>query len=374
MSDYYPSDSTYSFLKKVLIFVAIAIFVTLLVMFIGTAINTLLVIFAGVLLGVIFRAGRDFVHDTIGLPNGISLALILVVFGGLIVGSGYLLGPTLAKQADTFYEQIPKTWEMTKQEISRWGWGRELANENPRVKDFFEDETDGTGEDYDMTKSILGYLSFSATIAAALVLIFVTAIYIAAEPKLYSEGFIRLFPKNRRKRVVQIMNEISMTIQWWMVGQIASMLILGTLATLGLWLLGVPYALMLGLLTAFMTFIPNLGPILAAIPIFTIALTVNLSTAIYTAIFYTILQCIEGYFITPMIHRRAIDVPPVLIITIQFLLFYLIGFLGVLLAMPLIGCMMVLVKRLYIEDVLGDPLEEYTDYDLEGETIFEDDD
>lgn len=373
MSDYYPSDSTYSFLKKVLIFVAIAIFVTLLVLFIGTAINTLLVIFAGVLLGVIFRAGRDFVHDTTGFPNGISLAIILVAFIGLIVGTGYLLGPTLVNQVDTFYEQIPETWEMTKEEISRWAWGRELANENPRVKDFFEDETGGTGEDYDMTKSILGYLSFYATIAAALVLIFVTAIYIAAEPKLYSEGFIRLFPTNRRKRVVQIMNEISMTIQWWMVGQIASMLILGTLATLGLWLLGVPYALMLGLLTAFMTFIPNLGPILAAIPIFTIALTVNLSTAIYTAIFYTILQCIEGYFITPMIHRRAIDVPPVLIITIQFLLFYLVGFLGVLLAMPLIGCMMVLVKRLYIEDILGDPLAQHTDYDLEGETILEDD-
>lgn len=373
MSDYDSSNATYSFLKKVLIFVVIAILITLLVLFIGQAINTLLVIFAGVLLGVIFRAVRDFVHDTTGLPNGISLALVLVAFVGLVVGTGYLLGPTLTKQADTFYEQIPETWEMTKKEISRWGWGRELANENPRVKDFFEDETDGTGEDYDMTKAILNYLSFSAAVAAALILIFVTAIYIAAEPKLYSEGFIRLFPQSMRKRVVQIMNEISMTIQWWMAGQIASMVILGTLATLGLWLLGVPYALMLGLLTAFMTFIPNLGPILAAIPIFTIALTVNLNTAIYTAIFYTVLQCIEGYFITPMIHRRAIDVPPVLIITIQFLLFYLVGIMGVLLAMPLIGCTMVLVKRLYIEDVLGDPLQEHTDYNLEGDTIFEED-
>ena len=118
------------------------------------------------------------------------------------------------------------------------------------------------------------------------------------------------------------MNEMSMTIQWWIAGQLCSMLLLGILASLGLWLLGVPYALMLGALTAFMTFIPNLGPILAAVPILLIALTVDVDTAIYTAIFYTILQCIEGYFITPMIHRRAINVPPVLIITIQFLLFY----------------------------------------------------
>ena len=371
MSETQKTDNTYSFLKKVLIFILIALSVILIVMFIGKAINTLLVIFAGILLGVIFRAGRDFITDTTGLANGISLAIVLVLFFGFFAGTGYVLAPRIADQASTFYQEVPKTWEMTKQEISRWSWGRELANENPHVKDFFEDETNGTGEDYDMTKSILNYLSYSAAIAAALVLILVISIYIAAEPKLYSEGFIRLFPKNQRKKVVEIMNEMSMTIQWWIAGQLCSMLLLGVLASLGLWLLGVPYALMLGALTAFMTFIPNLGPILAAVPILLIALTVDVDTAIYTAIFYTILQCIEGYFITPMIHRRAINVPPVLIITIQFLLFYLVGFLGVLLAMPLIGCMMVLVKRLYIQDVLGDSLEGQTDYDLEGDTIFE---
>jgi len=130
----------------------------------------------------------------------------------------------------------------------------------------------------------------------------------------------------------------------------------------------------LGAFTAIMTFIPNLGPIIAAIPTLGIALTVSVDTAIYVLIFYTILQSIEGYFITPMIHRRAINVPPVLIITVQFLIFYLVGFLGVLLAMPLIGCVMVLVKRLYIEDILGDQLADSTDYKMEGENIFEEGD
>jgi predicted PurR-regulated permease PerM len=368
MSD---SSDTYSFFKKVLIFILIALSSILLIMFVGKAINTLLLIFAGVLLGVVFRAARDFVHDFTNIGHGFSLGVVLLLFISSIGLIGYLLVPQLASQADTFYREIPQTWEMTKNAISNWGWGRELANENPKVQDFFTDETGATGEDYDMTARILSYLSFSVSIVAALVLIFVIAIYIAAEPKLYSEGFIRLFPIPRRKRVVQLMDEISLTIQWWMVGQLCSMLILGTLATVGLWLLGVPYAIMLGAFTAFMTFIPNLGPIIAAVPILLIALTAGIDTAIYTGIFYTILQCIEGYFITPMIHRRAIAVPPVLIIVIQFLLYYLIGFLGVLLAMPLIGCMTVLVKRLYIQDILGDPLEDQTSYDLEGDTIFE---
>ena len=374
MSTEDPKSSTYSFLKKVLVFVFIAIATILLAMFIGKAINTLLVIFAGVLLGVIFRVCRDFFNQTLHIGRGPSLALVVLLFLAFTVGGSYLLLPRIANQAQTFYKEVPKTWEMTKQEISRWGWGRELANENPRVKDFFEDETNGTGEDYDMTKSILGYISFSLTIIAALILIFVTAIYIGAEPKMYSEGFVRLFPKAHRKRVVQIMDEISVTIQWWLVGQLTSMLILGTLTTIGLWLLGVPYYFVLGAFTAIMTFIPNLGPIIAAIPTLGIALTVSVDTAIYVLIFYTILQSIEGYFITPMIHRRAINVPPVLIITVQFLIFYLVGFLGVLLAMPLIGCVMVLVKRLYIEDILGDKLADSTDYKMEGENIFEEGD
>lgn len=363
-------DSAYSFLKKVLIFVLIALAVTLLVMFVGRAIDTLLVIFAGVLLGTIFRAARDFIHQKLHFSQGISLALVLVIFLATVTSISYVLGPRIVDQADTFYRQIPETWEMTKEYISQFRWGRELARENPSVTDFFEDETEGTGEDYDMTKSILGYLSTLAAISAALVLVFVIAIYIAAEPTLYTQGFLRMFPKARRKRVVDIMNEIALTMQWWMVGQICSMLILGTLATLGLWLLGVPYALLLGAFTAFMTFIPNLGPIIAAVPVLLISLTVGVETAVYTAIFYVTLQGIEGYFITPMIHRRAISVPPVLIITIQFLLYYLIGFLGVLLAMPLIGCAMVIVKRLYIQDILGDPLEERTPFDLKGDNIF----
>lgn len=370
MSNKKNSDSAYSFLKKVLIFVLIALAVTLLVMFVGRAIDTLLIIFAGVLLGTIFRSARDFIHQTFHLRLSISLVVVVLTFLSVVVGISYLLAPHIADQAEMFYEQLPETWEMTKQEISRFGWGRELARENPNIRDFFEAESDQADDNYDMTKSILGYLSTTVAIIAGLILVFVIAIYIAAEPKLYTEGLVRLFPKNRRKQVVEIMNEIAITIQWWMVGQVCSMIILGTLATLGLWLLGVPYALLLGALTAFMTFIPNLGPIIAAVPILLISLTVSVETAIYVGIFYVILQGIEGYFITPMIHRRAISVPPVLIITIQFLLYYLIGFLGVLLAMPLIGCAMVIVKRLYIQDILGDSLEGHTPHNLEGDNIF----
>ncbi len=364
------SASTYSFLKKVLIFVSIAFSTILLVLFVGRAVDMLLVIFTGILLGTLFRSARDIVQNYLKLNRGLSLTVVITLFLGLFVGLAFVLGPDTYSQVQTFRDEVPKMWITLQDEISVFGWGRELASENPRFRDFFEDETGGTDEDSDMTKGILGYLSNSAIMFGALALVFMIAIYIAAQAdEWYSGGFIHLFPKGRRKRVLEIMDEISIAIQWWLVGQLASMVILGVFATLGLWLLGVPYPLLLGVFTALMTFIPNLGPVIASVPVLLIALTVSPGTAIYTGIFYTALQCIEGYFITPMIHQRAISAPPVLIITVQFLLYHLLGFVGVFLAMPLLACGIVIVKRVYIEDILNDPLEEHTSHDLERNTI-----
>ncbi len=107
--------------------------------------------------------------------------------------------------------------------------------------------------------------------------------------------------------------------------------------------------------------IPNLGPVLAFIPALLVALSEGMMKALYVSIFYLIVQNIEGNFLTPMIQRKFIHVPPVLILSIQVLLMTLIGFLGILLAMPLLACIMVLVQMLYVEDVLGDRMDRPVD-------------
>ncbi len=337
-------NSTHSFIKKVLISVAVAATITLLVLFIGYAVDVLLLVFVGVLLGIVFRSLRDLVSNSTGLPTGPSLAIVIVFLLGILVGSGYLLGPRVYEQASMMYEKAPEEWDNIKRQLWQYEWGKEIARENPAPKDFLENEEDAAGEDNDMTKGVLDLFSVTAGAVASSVLVFVIAIYIAAEPKVYTSGFLRLFPIRKRLLVTNIMDETALTIQWWLVGQLVSMLILGTITTLGLWLLGMPYSLVLGIFTALMTFIPNLGPILAGIPTLLVALTVSPSMVIYVAIFYIIIQSIEGYFITPMIHWEAIQVPPVLIITFQFLLYYLVGFIGVFVAMPLVACIMILVQ------------------------------
>jgi predicted PurR-regulated permease PerM len=138
----------------------------------------------------------------------------------------------------------------------------------------------------------------------------------------------------------------------WFLGQLLSMSILGLLMTTGLWLLDVPLALTLGVFTAIMTFIPNFGPLIAGIPTVLLALSASPMTGFYTLIWVFIVQNMEGTFITPMVHRNIISLPPALIISTQILLASVYGFIGLVVAMPLVALGMVFVKTLYIEDVL----------------------
>lgn len=98
------SEMTYSFLRKVLTFVLIALSVVLLVMFVGRAIDTLLVIFLGILLGLIFRVARDFIRQKSGLPNSISLVIVVGAFLGIGLGTYYLLKPQVVRQGQMLYD------------------------------------------------------------------------------------------------------------------------------------------------------------------------------------------------------------------------------------------------------------------------------
>ena len=107
----------------------------------------------------------------------------------------------------------------------------------------------------------------------------------------------------------------------------------------------------------FSAFIPILGPIIASVPVLLMAAAEGTSTLILVGFIYLGIQQLEGNVITPMVHRVRIALPPVLILGVQLVLAQLVGFVGILMAMPLVAAGMVAVQMLYVEDVLGDSLE-----------------
>ncbi len=128
------------------------------------------------------------------------------------------------------------------------------------------------------------------------------------------------------------------------------------ITTLGLWLLNVPLALALGLLAALGELVPNFGPLLAFIPAILLAFTDSTTRALAVFGLYLGVQGFESYVLTPLVEKRAVSLPPALTMTAQVLLGLLAGGLGLVLAAPLMATAMVLVQRLYVEDVLHDSM------------------
>ena len=152
---------------------------------------------------------------------------------------------------------------------------------------------------------------------------------------------------------------------WWLIGKIGSMIVIALLTWIGLSIIGVPLALTLGLIAGLLSFIPNFGPILSAIPAILLAFVDNPVTALYVIGLFIGVQLIESNLVTPWIERQTVELPPALTITAQLILTVLIGGLGLVLATPILAVLMVLIQMIYIQDILGDKDTEINEENLQ---------
>ena len=143
----------------------------------------------------------------------------------------------------------------------------------------------------------------------------------------------------------------------WMVGQLIPMIAIAVLTTVGLWILRVELAVTIGILAGLFNFIPNFGPLLALVPAALIALSDGPEKVLWVVGLFVFAQSLEGYVITPLVQQRMVQLPPVVTIAMQVVMGLLVGGIGVALAAPLTAAGLVLVKMLYVEDVLKEPTE-----------------
>jgi predicted PurR-regulated permease PerM len=185
------------------------------------------------------------------------------------------------------------------------------------------------------------------------VLLFI-AIFVAAEPQTYRNGLLRLLPPAARGRAGEVMDQLGDTLWKWFLGRLGSMVVTGLLTAIGMAVLGVPFPILLGVVTGVMVFVPNLGAAIAGALAFLFALTVGPTTALLVIPVYLLIQLVESNLITPLIQREAIDAPPALLIAMQVLMGALLGAWGVLVASPLLAVLLVLNKTIYRHEVLGE--------------------
>jgi predicted PurR-regulated permease PerM len=336
------------YLRRVLVTVGVVLTVGLLVAVIWLSIRVWLAVFAGVLLAVFLSTLTRWVSRYTHVRRGWALASVLLVLLGLIVLGACLLAPRVVEQFTELAQRLPKAIEHIQQRAEQLGWSRYLPQKMPPVSEL----TSSVGK---VVSNAASFFSLSVEAVATFFVIAFLGIYLAASPQVYLNGMIRLFPLSLRERVQELIDELGTTLGHWLLGQMLSMAVVGTLIAVGLTVLGVPLGLALGVLAGLLNFVPIIGSLLSALPAVLLAFLVSPLHPVYVIGLYVVVNTgIESHLLVPLIQRYAVNLPPAVAVLALFLMGELFGFIGLLLAIPLAAAMLVLVKKVYVRDVLGD--------------------
>ncbi|MFD3000375.1 AI-2E family transporter [Pontibacter toksunensis] len=305
-----------------------------------------LLVFAAILMAVLFCGMTDWIVNKLHLKRGLSLLLAVLFFFGIIILAFWLVAPTVSKQIQEMKQTIPQALNQVQDWLAQYGWGQRLIERVPN------DITKVLPKQDALLSNLSGAFSTTLSFLADFVIVIITALFLASNPKIYTVGLTKLFPIRNRSRIMEVLGKCYDILKSWLVGMLSAMAIIGVSSAIGYSLIGLPMAFALALIAFFLAFIPNVGPWIAGVPAVLVGLTVSPQMALYTILVYGGIQLIETYLITPIIFQKTVDLPPALLLFFQVLLGILQGALGLLLAAPILAVLIVLINELYVKDVL----------------------
>jgi predicted PurR-regulated permease PerM len=189
--------------------------------------------------------------------------------------------------------------------------------------------------------AVTGFVGILGKVITVLLLPF----YLLLEAASLRAAFLRFIAPENRKRVDRIIRMVTVKVGAWLGGQLLLGAVIGTSTTIALWLLGVPYFYVLGLVAAVGELIPVIGPVLAAVPAILLGFTVSPQTALFVALYCWGQQFVENNFLVPRIMERQVGVSPVTIIVALLVGSTLLGFVGAILAVPSAAIAQVLIQE-----------------------------
>ncbi len=184
------------------------------------------------------------------------------------------------------------------------------------------------------------------------IFVIAVALMITAQPTAYRDVMLLLVPSFYRRRAREVLLQCGESLSAWMGGVLISSLCVGTLAAVGLLLLGVKLVAANALLAGLLNIIPNVGPTLSTLFPMSVALLDAPWKAAAVLVLYILIQNLESYVITPSVMHHQLKLLPALTLTAQLLFTVLFGPLGLILALPLAVCLQVIVREVLIHDVL----------------------
>ncbi|MFH1354028.1 MAG: AI-2E family transporter [bacterium] len=289
----------------------------------------LLMLFASVVVASAIRPVADRL-ERYRVPRALSVVLVYIVVLVLLSVVVSLIVPPLAEQVTQLAHALPALVEYlsnqglvpssgaVKGTVSAWqqalaGVGNNLANVGAGL--------------FRQTRTV-----FSGVFT--LVFMFVIALYLVVDKDVIKKPFQIVVPARHMPYVEMAINRAQKKIGRWMLAQLTLGVIIGVVVSVGLWLMGVPYSLLLGLVAGVLEMVPIIGPIVAAVPAVLVGFTQSWMLGLGIILFYLLVQQAENHLLIPFIMRKATGLNPLVIILAILLGARLVGVVGVLLAVP----------------------------------------
>jgi predicted PurR-regulated permease PerM len=332
---------------RVALAVGICVFIAGLTAVVALTIHVWFAAFAGVLIAIFVRSISDRLAGWTHIGKKTAVGIVLVgLLGVMMLLVWWAAGP-IAREAAELQEQLPKAVGSLQQQLSDMGLERVLKTNigNPAALVSKANTV--------MSGAVGAFMGTFQSLITLLVVIFLD-IYLSFSPTTYISGMVSLFPPSKRGRARRLLDETGLQLRHWIFGQLVSMLAVGIMISLGLYISGVPVPIVLGIFAGLLDIVPIFGPVVAAIPAILLGFSVSPWHALYVVITFVVANQLEQHLLVPLVQRYSLSLPPALTVFALFLLGSLFGFWGMLLAVPLTAVALIITKRVYIRDVLDD--------------------
>lgn len=327
-------EPIHRFALKLLI---ILIFITV-VMVLYHGARFFLLVLAGALIANLWRGSARWLSEKSNLNFRVLLPVVIVLNLGIIFLFFHWASPNITAQANRLSQEAPQIIDKVIDQLRKTDLGGQFIT-----------SMEENGFDNLEIKRVFNFFSGTFNVLLDFLLILVFALFLSADPKTYRKGLLELVPASQKERANDLLYSLNHVLFRWFIGKIIDMFSIFIMTIIGLWLLGMPMIFTLALIAFFFSFVPNVGPVISAIPALAIALLESPQMALSVGLLYLGIQLTESYFVTPSVQKHASFVPPVLLLLVQFLLARFLGVLGLFLSTPLLIIIMVVIRKLYIE-------------------------
>ncbi len=285
-------------------------------------------------------------------PRAVAATLGLLIGLCAIAGLVSLIVPVFTSEVDHFAKELPSISDSLTRRLGRLT-GSSPAHISSQIQHFVTTYT------HNPSKLLGPAASVGESVAAgvaAIIVVLLTALYTAIHPDPLLSGLIRLFPVPRRPQVHHILMRLRTAYLAWLRGLFVGMVVLGSLTYLGLVLVGLNFAAFFAVFTAVAMIVPYFGALASSIPPILYALTISPQKAILVAIIYVGAHQLESNIIQPLVVARTVKLHPAVVAIGVVAVDQLFGFIGLLIAVPIIATFTILVDELWTK-----PLERRED-------------